>query len=38
MTTETYDALRVVQDFWNSSELVDVSVPNELDYEVARAA
>ena len=38
MTTESYDALRVIQDFWNSSELADVSVPNELDYEVARAA
>ena len=37
MTTETCDALRVIQDFWNSSELADVSVPNELDYEVARA-
>ena len=38
MTTETYDALRIIQDFWNSSELADVSVPNELDYEEARAA
>ena len=38
MTTEIYDALRVIQDFWNSSELADVSVANELDYEVTRAA
>ena len=38
MTTETYDALRTIQDFWDVEDLEEIEITSELESSVASAS
>ena len=38
MTTETYDALRTIQDFWDVEDFEEIEITSELESSVASAS